>query len=444
MGGIEQMAQREIIPHVDLIPASGLKPEPIRWIFPGYLARGKFHVIAGAPGTGKTTIAASFAGCVTSGAPFPSGWRPAIGNVLIWSGEDDPADTLVPRLIAAGADLARVHFVGDAREDGQRRPFDPARDIDLLAEAAASVDNVCLLIVDPVVSAVSGDSHKNAEVRRGLAPLVDLAVRLDAALLGVTHYSKGTGGRDPLERVTGSIAFGALARVVLGTVRMEAEDGQPQRMMMARAKSNIGPDGGGFVYAFEQIELAGFPGVSASRIVWGAAVEGTARELLAEPEADDRREAPAREEAEDWLREMLEAGPIRTEEVKAEAKAAGLTWSTIRRAKDAIGAKAVRQGYGEDGGWFWKLPDPVPVKDAHVTLHPENVSAFDEGERLWTTARVPEGVKDAQGAKDAKDAHLHGVSAFGEHLSTEGDPGTTICPRCNGEGCGWCEGVSHG
>lgn len=438
MSGIEQMARREIIPHVNLIVAKGLKPEPIRWIFPGYLARGKFHVIAGAPGTGKTTIAVNFAGCVTSGVPFPSGWRPTIGNVLIWSGEDDPADTLVPRLIAAGADLARVHFVGDTREDGQRRPFDPARDVDLLAEAAAGIDNVCLLIVDPVVSAVSGDSHKNAEVRRGLAPLVDLAVRLDAALLGITHYSKGTGGRDPLERVTGSIAFGALARVVLGTVRMEAEDGQSQKMMMARAKSNIGPDGGGFTYAFEQIDLAGFPGVSASRIVWGAAVEGTARELLAEPEMDDRREAPARDEAEEWLREMLEAGPVRTEEIKAEAKAAGLTWSTIRRAKDTISAKAVRQGYGEDGGWFWRLPDPKPAKDAHATLHPENVSAFDDGERLWTTARVSDGAKDAQNAKGAKDAHVDRVNTFDGHLSPEGDPGAAICPRCSGEGCNWC------
>ncbi len=407
---------RTIIPYVDLISAKGLKPEPIRWIFPGYLARGKFHVLAGAPGTGKTTIAMHLAGCITSGTPFPSGWRPVIGNVLIWSGEDDPADTLVPRLIAADADLAHVHFVGDTREDGQRRPFDPSRDVDLLTEAAATIGNVCLLIVDPVVSAVSGDSHKNAEVRRGLAPLVDLAVRLDAALLGITHYSKGTGGRDPLERVTGSIAFGALARVVLGTVRMEAEEGQPQKMMMARAKSNIGPDGGGFGYAFEQIELETFPGVSASRIVWGAAVEGTARELLAEPEADDRREAPAREEAEDWLREMLEAGPVRTEQIKGEAKAAGLTWATIRRAKESIGAKAARQGYGEDGGWFWKLADPVPVKGAQSSLHCEQVSAFDSSERLCVAVRSAEAFKDAHSVKEIKGAHVDRVNTLGEHL----------------------------
>jgi hypothetical protein len=441
MESIEQRAQREIIPYVDLIPARGLEPVAVRWIFPGYLARAKFHVLAGAPGTGKTTIAMHLAGCITSGTPFPSGWRPALGNVLIWTGEDDPADTLVPRLMAAGADMARVHFVGDTREDGQRRPFDPARDVDLLAEAAARIDNVCLLVVDPIVSAIGGDSHKNAEVRRGLAPLVDLAARMDAALLGITHYSKGTGGRDPLDRVTGSIAFGALARVVLGTVRMEVEEGQPQKMMMARAKSNIGPDGGGFAYAFEQIDLAGYPGVSANRIVWGDAVEGTARELLAEPEMDNRRDAPARDEAEEWLREMLGSGPVATEEIKTESKAAGFTWATVRRAKDAIGARSRKAGF-EDSRWFWALPDPRPVEDAQGGLHPVDLSTFGKGEHLRSTARVPEGAEDAhQTIEDAhlatspqpaktteefEDAHLDRMKTFGEHLPESGENGGEV------------------
>ncbi|EQD56134.1 AAA ATPase, partial [mine drainage metagenome] len=115
--------------------------------------------------------------------------------------------------------------------------------------------------------------------RRGLAPLVDLAARLDAALLGITHFSKGTQGRDPLERVSGSLAFGALARVVLGTIRepMNPDDPTASRsLVVARAKSNIGPDGDGFRYAFEQTELPTHPGITASRIVWGAALKGAA------------------------------------------------------------------------------------------------------------------------------------------------------------------------
>jgi hypothetical protein len=96
----------------------------------------------------------------------------------MWSGEDDPSDTLVPRLIAAGADLQRVSFVGDYKEGGKTRSFDPARDMELLRDAIKGAGGVELLIVDPVVSAVAGDSHKNTEVRRALQPLVDLASAL--------------------------------------------------------------------------------------------------------------------------------------------------------------------------------------------------------------------------------------------------------------------------
>ena len=61
------------------------------------------------------------------------------GHVLIWSGEDDPADTLLPRLIAAGADKSRVHFVSGTRTDGELRPFDPATDMVHLADLASRI-----------------------------------------------------------------------------------------------------------------------------------------------------------------------------------------------------------------------------------------------------------------------------------------------------------------
>jgi len=337
---------------VELIEARTLKPEPIRWLWPGWLARGKLHVLAGAPGTGKTTLAMDLAACVSAGRAFPSGFRPARGSVLIWSGEDDPADTLQPRLLAAGADLSRIRFVGDVREAGELRPFDPARDVQRLAMALADTDDLALIVVDPLVSAVAGDSHKNAEVRRGLAPMVDLAAKAGAALLGITHYSKGTQGREPLERVSGSLAFGAIARVVLGTVRQSAEnEGEAPRMLLARCKSNIGPDGGGFVYAFEQTPLHEHAGIEASRIAWGAAVEGTARELLAEPEPPDDTAA---DDSADFLRDLLSFGPRTAKQVYGEAEAAGYSKDQMKRAKRRAGILAVKQGM--DGGWLWRLP----------------------------------------------------------------------------------------
>jgi hypothetical protein len=70
---------------------------------------------------------------------------------------------------------------------------------------------------------------------------VNLAQRLDCAALGITHFSKGTGGREPIERITGSLAFGALARVVLVAAKLPEDrpEGGPARIL-ARAKSNAG------------------------------------------------------------------------------------------------------------------------------------------------------------------------------------------------------------
>jgi hypothetical protein len=332
---------------VELIDAAAVESRAIRWLWPGWLARGKLHVLAGAPGTGKTTIALQWAACISAGYPLPSGWKPPPGRVLIWSGEDDLADTLKPRLVVAGADLSRVQFVGMVQEGGKSYAFDPARDVPTLAAALAGVNDLAMIVIDPLVSAVWGDSHKNAEVRRSLAPLVELAQRLDAALVGITHYSKGTQGREPLERVSGSLAFGALARIVYGTVRQKIEgEDTGRRFLLARVKSNIGPDDGGYTYTFEQTETAA--GIQASRIVWGAAVEGTARELLAEAEADPEEGG---QDAATFLRELLADGPIATKDVRRHADDAGYAWRTVQRAMHRAGVESRRGGFGQPATW---------------------------------------------------------------------------------------------
>jgi putative DNA primase/helicase len=151
--------------------------------------------MAGAPGTGKTTAAVALAATLTIGDRWPDSTRADVGDVLLWSGEDDPTDTLVPRLIAAGADLSRVHFVSSFTDGKGSRAFDPATDTEALSDHLATMNPApVLLIVDPIVSAIQGDSHKNAEVRRSLQPLVDLAQVRRVAVLGISHFSKGTQG----------------------------------------------------------------------------------------------------------------------------------------------------------------------------------------------------------------------------------------------------------
>jgi putative DNA primase/helicase len=339
---------------VVLTKASGIKVVPVQWLWQDWLAQGKVHLLAGAPGQGKTTIALAFAATVSTGGKWPDGRRSARGNVLIWSGEDDPADTLIPRLMAMGADLDRVHFIEAMRVDGEAVPFDPSRDMPDLEQAALAIGDVRLIVVDPIVSAVAKDGNANNDVRRGLQPMVDLGWSLSAAVLGISHLSKGTVGRDPNERVNGSVAWTAVVRVVMLAAKVKGDDGNDKRILV-RSKSNIGPDKGGFEYHVEQMEAA--PGIQTSAVSWGSAVDGTARELLAEAEADDDGETSAKESAEEFLRELLAGGLTPSKQVKADCLEAGYAWRTVRRAADTL--NVVRKKGGMDAGWYWSLPEGV-------------------------------------------------------------------------------------
>lgn len=340
---------------VKLLSADEIESKPIRWLWSGWLARGKLHILAGSPGTGKTTIALSLAACISAGLTFPNGQKSVPGKVVIWSGEDDPGDTLKPRLIAAGADLTQIRFVGPVVEyDFDKKancssPFDPARDVEKLALALAETDDLALIVIDPIVSAVSGDSHKNAETRRSLAPLVELAARKDAVLLGITHYTKGTQGREPLERVTGSLAFSAMARLVFATVkqRQEEDDETDSNFLLARVKSNIGKDGGGFSYQFEQLEIEGQ--IIANRINWGEEVDGDPRAMISAAEADPEEEG---DDAVDFLRQYLSNGRREVADVLREGNAAGYSRDQLKRAKRKAHVNSKKDG---NGPWYWRL-----------------------------------------------------------------------------------------
>lgn len=361
---------------VRLIQGDSIIPEAIQWLWDGWLAAGKMHIVAGVPGTGKTTLCLALSATITTGGRWPDGSRAEKGDVLIWSGEDDPQDTLIPRLHACGADLSRVHFVSSVHQEGDSRPFDPAHDVPHLRRQLETLKTpIKLMIVDPIVSATSGDSHKNAETRRSLQPLVDLAQSIRCALIGITHFTKGTAGRDPLDRVTGSLAFGALARLVMVAAK-NPEDGK--RVFM-RAKSNIGEDHGGFHYDLEQVELDKFPGVSTSQLLWGEAIDGTARELLAETETtDDTEHKSAMNEAMDFLTNLLKEGPALSKEIKKDVEQAGLSWATIKRAKKSLGIEAHKDGM--NGKWSWSLP-PKGLKNTEGA-HTNSMSPFGKNEPL--------------------------------------------------------------
>lgn len=383
---------------VTIVNAASIKVEPIEWLWPGWLARGKIHIIAGAPGTGKTTVGMSFAAIVTLGGRWPDGSRAAPGHVMIWSSEDDPKDTLVPRLMAAGADLSKVHIVTGYVDSEGARSFQPSRDAVALADHIAGMTPPpSLLIVDPIVSAVAGDSHKNAEVRRALQPLVDLAMDRRCAVLGVSHFSKGTAGQDPVNRVTGSLAFGALARVVLATAKLPDEEGGGR--VLARAKSNIGCDSGGFGYELEVCEVP--PGIETTRVLWGDVLEGSARDLLGQADAQsDPDERGALEDAKGFLRMMLEDGPVPAKKIMSEAREAGHAERTLKRAKQALGVEAIKGGF--QGKWEWRLDDSSKGAKGGQHSKDKNDGTLCDVGTLWEESATYEsdtGSKDAKGGQ---------------------------------------------
>lgn len=228
-----------------LIQADQIQAEPIEWIWQNYLAEGTFELLSAPPGTGKTTIAISFAACITTGKAWPDGTLPNnIGDVIIWSDEDSYQHVLVPRLIAAGADLSKVHFL--ELQDVE----DPNLAIKTLFSQWSS-NRVKLIIIDSVMALVRGDSNKSSDVRNAINWLKPLAEKNHCAILGITHFTKGTANAPIIERVTGSIAFAAMARIVLSCGQSSDNDS----FMLLVAKSNIGQSDIGIKYRILPITI---------------------------------------------------------------------------------------------------------------------------------------------------------------------------------------------
>jgi len=165
--------------------------EKLHWLWPGWLARGKFHLLAGTKGAGKSTILFDVMARLTTSADWPDGAPGGPpGDVLMWSGEDDIRDTILLRFVAAGGNRNRIFFAKATRINGVERPFDPSTDIELLIAQAADLPELLFVMIDPIVLALptQADSHKNAETRRGLQPLVDFAEQRAISLVGVHHF----------------------------------------------------------------------------------------------------------------------------------------------------------------------------------------------------------------------------------------------------------------
>jgi len=346
--------------------ASDIDPQPIRWLWPQRFALGKLNLIAGDPGLGKSILTLDMAARVTRGETWPvDGTSAPLGSVLIVSAEDDPADTIIPRLMAAGADLALVRIAEQVIDYGTEIPIERElsldRDLELLAAQIA--DDCRLVIVDPI-SAYLGrtDSHNNADLRTLLTPLGKLAHRSGVAVVAVTHLNKGAGGSASY-RICGSIAFTAAPRAVYAVTK---DQDDPDRRLLVPVKNNLGDDKTGFAY-----RIASKPN-GAPYLEWEPDLIDVSADEALNPDIDGRQ--GAREEAKEFLEDYLQAGPQKAQDVLKGARQIGVNESTLRRAKAEL---RIHSGKAEfAGGWFWSLNPPESDQHSQKTL-PESVTAFD-------------------------------------------------------------------
>jgi putative DNA primase/helicase len=268
------------------------------------------------------------------------------GAVLILNGEDDAADTIRPRVDAAGGDPAMIHVIDGVRDGSGKRMFSLRTDLRALRDTAVKVGNVKLIIIDPISAYLDGtDSHKNGDVRGLLTPLSELAAELGAAVVAVSHLSKNSNAV-AVYRTMGSLAFIAAARAGWGVIQ---DPDNPEGRLLLPIKQNLGPDAGGLAFSIQS-------GPDGPVVEWGGPVDVKIDDAM-RPDGDG---GAAHTEAAAWLEDTLAAGPVAASEIKTRAAADGIATRTLYRAKATLKVASQKSGFGGDGAWTWALPAGGP------------------------------------------------------------------------------------
>ena len=304
---------------VTLTPASTIAIRPVHWLWDGRMALGSLGLLGGREGIGKSIAAYTLAAAITKGR-MRGACLGSPRDVVIVATEDSKAHTIVPRLMAANADLSKIHFLTVVTPEGAHADLVLPVDVPELSRVLDEV-HAALVIFDPLLSRLDAtlDSHKDAEVRRALEPLAHLADTTGACFLGLIHVNKTTTS-DPLTMLMASRAFAAVARWVLFAM---TDPDDEQRRLLGLAKSNLGrTDLPTLAYQIAPMLVAQTEegDVWTGRLEWLGEAEGTIREAIQHTSATGDKSAVA--EAADWLTDYLTAAGGSAD--SADIKKAGL------------------------------------------------------------------------------------------------------------------------
>ncbi|MBM4097972.1 MAG: hypothetical protein FJ261_14540 [Planctomycetes bacterium] len=338
----------------DVICLADIEPQKVLWLWPGRIPLGRLMLLVGRPGAGKSFLTCDMIARISRGSHWPEpGFNKAqLGDSLLICAEDDPADTIAPRLIAADADRRRIHLLKAAKiieVDGKEHSvaFDLSN-VDLVRDTLEHLPECRMVVIDPIGSYLGGgvDAHRDNEVRSVLAPLAVLAAERGVAIVLVCHTRKASASFAD-DTALGSRAFVGLARSVL---HLTADENDRDRKLLLPGKCNLSVSPPGLAF-----RIVGDP----ARLIWEPEpLKGFHADDAMTPGDKETTRGPApttRDAATVWLAELVRAGPMPVEEIKQQAKAAELGWRTIRRANEVLGIVPRKRTFA--GGWEWALPE---------------------------------------------------------------------------------------
>lgn len=335
-----------------------VKIKAIDWLWPQRIPQACISLLAGEPEVGKSTLAIYMAAQISKGRPWIDTGKPQKkGSVLILSTEDINSQVIAPRLMAAGADLSKIHFI-DAVTDGDKKYNidNLTEDIRLLYLAANRIQDLRLIIIDPITGFMHGkNENKNAEVREYLTPLSNVAQAANCAIVGITHFNKNQMTQTASNRILGSIGFTAAVRAVHIVAKDPNDD---DIRLFLPLKCNLSKHASGLAYKLIQTQIPAEDN-RISSVAYCAftmdEVKITASEILAPTVAVKKKhKEPEKSEIEQWLTDYLKDGPKPASEIYNIGLQMGFSQRSIERFKSKLSLQSIKSFNPETGKHYWE------------------------------------------------------------------------------------------